>query len=326
MQQAKPQCDSLIDDALQWQVIWASGEMTPDEEQLFEKWLSEHPTHAETWANVSGKLARFTAIPEALKRNVYQQVDQELVRRRTWLKSLGGLFLCAGAAYTAGSLPQGKIHLAQLKTGKGEFKTMVLPDGGTLKLNADSAVDLDYSPTSRTVVLHAGEIQLISAPGLTAHPVALVVKVREGSVRAIGTAFTVNRLDHYSAGEVKVAVQEGLVEVSNDSNSVRIARGQTVMFTSAHIAAPQPSIRDTVAWTKGLIIAERQKLGEFLNELRRYRPGILRCDPSVFNLELSGVFPVADTDYILQTVANTLPIQIRQVTPYWTVVESRDSN
>jgi transmembrane sensor len=44
---------------------------------------------------------------------------------------------------------------------------------------------------------------------------------------------------------------------------------------------------------------------------------VLRCDPAVADLRLSGTFPLGDPDAILQVIAQTLPIKLRFVTRYW---------
>jgi transmembrane sensor len=44
---------------------------------------------------------------------------------------------------------------------------------------------------------------------------------------------------------------------------------------------------------------------------------VLRCDPAVADLRLSGTFPLGDPDAILQVIAQTLPIKLQFVTRYW---------
>jgi len=61
-------------------------------------------------------------------------------------------------------------------------------------------------------------------------------------------------------------------------------------------------------------------LGRFLAELSRHRPGVLRCDPAVAALELTGVFPLADTDRVLTALQQSLPIKVHSLTRYWVTV------
>ncbi|WP_394672161.1 FecR domain-containing protein [Limnobacter sp.] len=318
--------EAVLDQALEWQVTLSSGECSEQDKEAFKLWLIAHPTHAETWNKLTDNLGKLSKIPAALTRNVQHLANQELQRRRQWLKSVGALLITGTSAFALSNTPQSKIHLAQYRTTKGEIRTLELPDGSSLTLNSASAVGIHFTSQVREVVLHTGEIQLLSAKQSSTNPAPLQVRVREGVTRAIGTRFTVKRHSHYSLGSVDVAVQEGMVEVSPKilgAQPLRLKAGEAVQFDSHKVGTPATIKNSAHAWTKGLLIAERQSLCNFLKELQRHRPGVIRCDPAVADLLISGVFPLNNTDYVLETVANTLPVQIRQLTPYWTIVEHR---
>ena len=85
---------------------------------------------------------------------------------------------------------------------------------------------------------------------------------------------------------------------------------------------PNPPTSGASAWQRGLLVAERWRLGDFLEEVARYRAGVLRCDPAVAGLMISGVYPLQDTDAILQSVSQALPVQVRMITPYWVTVSA----
>lgn len=69
------------------------------------------------------------------------------------------------------------------------------------------------------------------------------------------------------------------------------------------------------------MIVDDVTLGEFLADLSRYRPGLIHCAPEVARLRLSGVFPLFDTERILNMLPNSLPVQVRSRTRYWVSVE-----
>ena len=48
-----------------------------------------------------------------------------------------------------------------------------------------------------------------------------------------------------------------------------------------------------------------------------YRPGLITLAPEVAGLRLSGVFPLADTDRILQSLVQVLPVRIHVPVRYW---------
>jgi transmembrane sensor len=49
----------------------------------------------------------------------------------------------------------------------------------------------------------------------------------------------------------------------------------------------------------------------------------LRCDQSARQLLLTGVFPLHDTDAILQALERSLPVQVNYRTRYWVTVKRR---
>jgi transmembrane sensor len=61
-------------------------------------------------------------------------------------------------------------------------------------------------------------------------------------------------------------------------------------------------------------------LASFAAELGRYRPGLLRCDPEVAQLEVSGAFQLHDTDQALHALTQVLPVEIRYRTRYWVTI------
>jgi len=75
-----------------------------------------------------------------------------------------------------------------------------------------------------------------------------------------------------------------------------------------------------------VLIAQDQPLGEFLQELSRYRPGLLRWDPAVANLRVTGSFQLADTERVLVLLAATLPVELHWRTRFWVTLEPRQVN
>ena len=64
------------------------------------------------------------------------------------------------------------------------------------------------------------------------------------------------------------------------------------------------------AWIDGMLVAQDMPLPEFLAALNRYRPGHLRCAPSAARLAVSGTYPLADSDKVLDILQTTLPVKV----------------
>jgi transmembrane sensor len=65
------------------------------------------------------------------------------------------------------------------------------------------------------------------------------------------------------------------------------------------------------------------RLADFLDELSRYRRGRLQCDARVANLLISGTYPLADSERILDMLERALPVRVQRFTRYWVNVQAR---
>lgn len=311
--------------ALEWQVTLWSGETTAAEQQAFEHWRSADPVHERAWQEVQSMRRQLHAAPDAVASSVLRTAKKSNARRKT----LRGLGLIAGIGILAAAVrntPQWQSAMAQYRTGVGEQRDVTLPDGTLVTLNTATAIDLRFGTLERRVLLRAGEILVATAPdrppeGASA-PRPFIVETAEGSIRALGTRFTVRQLDAASW----VQVLEGAVEIApraGDETPVRLEAGQQARFSRSAVEPLRAVDATAAAWTRGMLVAERQRLADFLAELSRYRRGVLRCDPAVADLVVSGVYPLADTDRVLQSLAQALPVRVTHVTRYWVTVGAR---
>lgn len=72
-----------------------------------------------------------------------------------------------------------------------------------------------------------------------------------------------------------------------------------------------------------MLLARDMRLGDVIAELSRYRPGVLRCDPAVAELRVTGAISLKDTDAALRLLSNNLPVHIELRTPYLVTVAPR---
>ncbi len=73
----------------------------------------------------------------------------------------------------------------------------------------------------------------------------------------------------------------------------------------------------------GMLVASRMKLSDFLAEMGRYRRGRLHCDAKVASLLISGSYPLADSERILDMLELALPVRVQRFTRYWVNVQAR---
>lgn len=239
-------------------------------------------------------------------------------RRHAMKWMLGGV--AAGSLGWLG-LHEGLFDSADVyRTATGEQRTVNLPDGTVLTMNTGSVLKLSYDAQQRHIDLRRGEILVSTAKDLAARP--FMVATSNGLLTALGTRFTVRQMDDETAA-TRLAVFEGAVRVepAGSASAAQVLHaGEQVEFGRQSMSSPQSLQEAEPSWTQGMLVANRMRLDQFLQELSRYRPGVLRCDPEVAHLTVTGAFRIDDTDKALEVLAGVLNLQLRYRTRYWVSV------
>jgi len=93
--------------------------------------------------------------------------------------------------------------------------------------------------------------------------------------------------------------------------------GEQARYTRHSVGEPLPAGEQHIGWTRGVLYADRMRLDNFLAELDRHRPGLLRCDPAIADLRISGAFQLHDPEQVLTVLTMTLPVRLVYRTRYW---------
>ncbi|UQV43717.1 FecR domain-containing protein [Janthinobacterium lividum] len=202
---------------------------------------------------------------------------------------------------------------------------MALPDGTQLVLNTDTAIDVRFDDAARRVILHAGELHVATAHDGAVPARPFLVRSSNGAVRALGTHFSVRHAGTVLAPRTQVSVSEGAVEIQPSEAPGALRRvdaGQQGSFDDRAVSALTPLAPHAAGWLQGVLIAERMPLGELLEQVARYRYGVLRCDPALAAMPVDGIFQLSDPDNILLLLQRSLPIRLARRTRYWISVEA----
>lgn len=316
--QSTPIDPAILEQLADWLVMLQSGEATEQDLAALSQWRKQSQVHEAAWQRAEGVLSTFGQVPAAIGRDTLARLPR---RSRRQLLSL-----LAIATPTGWLLWQHGpwLHRADYQTAKGEQQTIALADGSQLLLNTATQVDVSFTPTSRTIRLLSGEIMLTTGKdplpaGQPARP--LTVRTEQGSVQPIGTRFAVREWDGYT----QVSVFEGAVRVqpAGSSQSASVPAMQQLRFSATELQAVQAVRNSSDLWTNGMLLAQDMRLGDLIAELARYQPGLLRCDPEVAQLLVSGAFPVNDIASSLRVLEQSLPVRITRPLPYWVTVKAR---
>lgn len=317
--------------AVEWLVELQSGDADTTTRQALQHWLGLHPDHERAWQHieaVNGQL-RSVASPMASAIAHATLAPRRTVKRREVIKILAVLLFTGGTTWMTKDSTPWREWTADEHTGVGERRTVTLADGTTVTLNTTSAISIRFSATERRVLLISGEI-LVSTGKDTDHQGSnsgvgnglsrpFLIETAQGELQPLGTRFVVRQQVNAS----RVDIFEGAVDIRpyDGAGATRILHaGEQTRFTRNAINEPTAINNTDAAWIDGMLVASGMRLADFLAELSRHRPGRLNCDPAIAELRISGSYPLADTDRILNTLPATLPVKIHFLTRYWVTV------
>ena len=313
-----------IYEATNWFVELTSGEATDADRKEWQRWLNASPENRQVWEQVEAVTNCFMGLDSKTSITVLNRpIDTKDIKsqeRRQFIKTLS-LMLTAGTAGWYGYKQKPwYLLMSDYSTAVGEIKHLTLEDGSLLVLNTDTKVAIDFSDQARTIRLLQGEIYIETAQEQDRNYRPFSVITDHGTVTALGTKFSTRIKSKHSS----VSVYQDAVEVrpcDDLDNNVVVNAGELVTFNTAFSQQKQLIDRASMAWINGFIIADKMSLADFVDHLSRYHSGIIRCDPAVADLTISGAFPVNDVNAALTSTSEVLSIRIEHYTRYIVMIK-----
>ena len=180
-----------------------------------------------------------------------------------------------------------------------DFRTLQLPDGSTIRLNAGSQIKYkkDFNTDHRSLAM-TGEAYFNVQNGNT----PFVIQTNQGQVTVLGTSFNVrSREDGFEVG-----VNEGIVKVSNDSKSVILNKGQMIKVDSKFDEKNLQNISYTnyPDWMHEKLVCEQTPLSEVCDEIERtFGISFEFANPSFSDITVTGVIDAKDLNTVLSTIS-----------------------
>lgn len=297
--------------AARWLALIESGAASEQDHLALQRWRDVHASHEHAWQKIQALRSRFGALPAELAMASLDRPDQG---RRRLLKGMLGFAALAPAAWLVSRELPIDAWRADLATRVGERQRLTLADGSVLDINTDSALNLDAG--GRRLTLLRGEVSL-----RVAGSAPFIIDTAQGRA-TLGTG---EICVHQHGDACQFSLFSGAGQLQPDAyDTLALQAGQRLTLRGGRVASTQAFDVRQLGWRDGVLMANDQPLGDFLRELDRYRPGVLRWSPALEGLRVTGSFRLADTDQILDLLAASLPLDVHKRTRYWVTLVPRE--
>lgn len=310
----------VLQQAAHWYARLGAIEADGSTQHAWQQWYTADATHRQAWAAVERISQRMQPLQgEADSSAQALLLARGNLGRRKALGTLGmgSALLLLGATVWRTPLQETlAVWRAGQRTHIGEVRALALADGSQVWLNSATALNVDYRADLRLLRLLQGEILIQTA----ADTRPFIVSTGEGRLRALGTRFSVCAAE----GQTELSVFEGAVQASTDFAAPRVFQsGQQIHFDHRAWGALTAASPGRESWSRGVLLADNLRLGDFVAELRRYRHGYLGVAPQIADIKVVGAYPLDKPDLALEMLASALPIRIQRTLPWWVSLEPR---
>lgn len=328
---------SAEDEALRWLVDF--DDLSEAEQLRFNDWLCKRPENRMAFEKVERDWRQLDIVRQLATDSATGAPDPEIVNKWLRRRRLQRRYLPLAAAAVAAIavvllLLPSQDYEASYRTAVGQYEEILLPDDSIVTLNTNSAATVHYSDAERRVHLLRGEAHFDIAPA-PERPFSVIAG--SGTVRAVGTAFTV-----YLKGDVvEVTVTEGIVEVlpivlppverksprmpvkGAAPVAVSVAKtleeGEKLEYseTTASVSRFDPGeVARKLAWRDGMLDFQGETLAEVIEEASRYTSTRMTIDDAeIEGLHVTGYFRAGDVDTLLRLIESNERVTVRRVTP-----------
>jgi transmembrane sensor len=311
--------EDLVDEqAAAWFARLRAENVADEEKAAFARWLAHDRAHRQAYDDMC-MLWDDAALKQALSEA--ETKPPEFPRLKKQARPEQRLLLAMAACLALVFVFRVELTVllqADYATKVGEQKTVHLEDGSVVTLNTDSALAVTMRGDQRTIELLKGEAFFDVQPDARR---PFVVHGDHSITRVLGTRFFV----HEKGRSDEVKVLSGRVEVTDGQRwrqSVVLHGGDAVSVArNGHSATGRLDTKLTTSWLDGYLIFEDTALGDVIEQVQRYRSGlVLFKDSSLRQLKINGRINLRDSAHILETLEKSLSVRITHLSDWLVII------
>ena len=308
----------MFEQACTWFIKLQGGNVTSQMQQDFNQWLASDSLNPKAWQEVQLLFASLEIPAKKIRANDGVTPVINIPKQSNRVKFIS--YAIAASILIFGSL-RFNFQTTLIQNLESDYHTTTgaqqqidLADGTRLLLNTDSDVTIDIASNVRQVNLLRGEVffEVAHAPQRPFWVIA-----GEARARVTGTEFSVGR----NKDNVTITVAKGRVETSlkNQENEITaLDPGDSVHYQGTNLISFQPiDVDKTLAWRNGQMVFVQQSLNEVVEQINRYRPGLLIIrDEQLKKRAVTAVFSMDRLDEAIKALEQTLGIHTTRLTDY----------
>lgn len=307
----------LREQAHQWLIRLSSGSVTQDEAREFKCWCDTSPQHAQAWREVAKGWKALTPALQTARQSYPWQFDEahllsqvKTSQRQRRRLVIGGGISAAAVAAVAMYPPLGwwtSLHDWQVDfhTARGEQRELALSESLTVQMN--TATRLNWTPASASMP----ELELLTGEAEIQTGQSIGIQAAQGFV-------------HIQSGRLNIRLQnpetvclsclEGRAELQLDQRHQLLA-GEQLIYKQQKVQARQSIALDEVsAWRSGMLSFTDIPLGQFVEEINRYRPGrLIVRNPDLAKRPVRLTISIHKTDLALNMLRDLYGATLRHL-------------
>ncbi len=211
--------------------------------------------------------------------------------------------------------------VATYQTPYGERRSVTLPDGTVVTLNANSTLTTtSWTDTRREVKLEGEAFFRVSKKTYADQPVKFVVRAGQVAVEVLGTRFNVSTRHQ----RVTVALEEGGIRLmvldpqqpeADEMRTLDLVPGDRVELTNQQLITLSRSAKpdDFAAWTAGELVFDDTPLSEVAALIQdNYGYTVVFDNPKLANRRLTARLPDPSLDMLLMALSKAFSLSITQ--------------
>jgi transmembrane sensor len=308
--------NGIDEQAVAWFVRLRADNVTSEEKASFLTWLNQTDLHRDTFneiANLWGDADLLQALGDAAQKHRISPKKKASPAFKLPLAMASCLALALLFSSELAIWMQ-----SDYSTQVGERKTVYFDDGSTAMLNTDSSIAVDIDGLRRNVKLLKGEVYFEVRPDPNR---PFIVQASHSTTRVLGTRFFV----HEKGNSDEVKVVSGRVEVSGRGTP----KQAQILHDREFVSAGAEGVGEillldtalTTSWVNGFLVFENAPLENVINQIRRYRTGIvIYRDDTLRKFRINGRINLSEPDDMLKVLAKNLSIKMTSLTDWLVIV------